>query len=492
MIQYRGKPANYAINVGGSIVPLLVMAVTVPIYVRTIGDARYGALSIVWLLLGYVGFLDLGLTRASENALAKASGNERASILVTAFMLNAGLGLIGALILVVAGGFVFEHVMFVKNALLREIYSAIPWIAALFPLALVSGVAGGALDSREHFLTANLISVTGTIIGQVAPLLCAIFLSPSLAVVVPAAVLSRAANILALVFFVYWNEHTLRIFHFNCTTARKLLGYGSWVTVSGIIGPLLASLDQLVIGSRLSISAVTYYAVPMNMVIKGQVIPGAMARTLFPSLSRIDKADARSLGGRATNVLAFGFAVFCASAIISISAILSIWMGPDFAVRATPVAQVLLIGAWINGVAFIPYVFLQAQGRPDLVAKFHTAEILPFLGLLWFATERFGLVGAATAWTLRSGVDAILMLAAAGFGRTMTLRLLLPASCVLASYAITILIQFTFVAAFLLAFCVAFCIGMLSLAADATLRDILRQMLGRLGIGSNATGSASL
>jgi O-antigen/teichoic acid export membrane protein len=135
--------ANFAINVLGTIVPLAVALLTVPIYVRRIGDARYGVLSIVWVLLGYFGFLDLGLSRAATNALARlrnAPHEARTRVLVTTPVLNLGLGLFGSLCLAVFGSHLLQHVLGLSEALKPEIAQAFPWIVGLFPLALVSGV----------------------------------------------------------------------------------------------------------------------------------------------------------------------------------------------------------------------------------------------------------------------------------------------------------------------------------------------------------------
>ena len=67
--------------------------------------------------------------------------------------------------------------------------------------------------------------------------------------------------------------------------------------------------------------------------------------------------------------------------------------------------------------AFVAYTLLQSQGRPDLTGKLHFAEVAPFLGILWLLTSTFGINGAATAWTLRSVLDALAMFWAAGISR---------------------------------------------------------------------------
>ena len=84
---------------------------TTPIYVRHVGDARYGVISIVWVLLGYFGFLDLGLSRAAANALARlrnAPQAARARVLVTTLVLNLSLGLFGSLCLAVSAAIYYS------------------------------------------------------------------------------------------------------------------------------------------------------------------------------------------------------------------------------------------------------------------------------------------------------------------------------------------------------------------------------------------------
>src|SRR5579862_5657684 len=103
---------NFIVNLLYPSVRVAVAFVTIPIYLRHVGEARYGVISIVWVLLGLFGFLDLGLSRAVTNALAKlrdAPQTQRARVLLTTFGLNLGIGLAGGLVLYVFGGLLLKH-----------------------------------------------------------------------------------------------------------------------------------------------------------------------------------------------------------------------------------------------------------------------------------------------------------------------------------------------------------------------------------------------
>jgi O-antigen/teichoic acid export membrane protein len=436
----RTLKTNFAINVFGAIVPLAVALVTVPIYVRHIGDARYGVLSIVWVLLGYFGFLDLGLSRAAVNALARlrdAPREERARVLVTTLVLNLSLGLFGSLCLAVFGSYLLQHVLAVPDTLKPEIAQAFPWIVGLFPLALVSGVGIGALESRERFLLANALQVSGTSLGQIVPVILAVVVSPSLAIVIPAAVVVRALTVVTILIAVYRDEGPLSLVAFDRRQARKLLGYGGWISVSGIVSPIMSSLDQFVIGSVLNVAAVAHYAVPMNLVIRSQIFAGALTRTLFPRMSSVGRDEAHSLASRSLISLAYGYSAICAPAMILTPAFFRYWINADFAAVAAPVAEILFFGAWINGLAFVPFGLLQSQGRPDVTGKFHAAEVLPFIAVLWVLTSAYGITGAALAWSLRCAADAACLFWAAGMPRRLLLQaIVLPLSLLSAAMAL--------------------------------------------------------
>lgn len=88
---------------------------------------------------------------------------------------------------------------------------------------------------------------------------------------------------------------------------------------------------------------------------------------------------------------------------------LGIWLGPEYSGTAAQVFQIMLVGYLFNSIALVPYNNLQAKGYSRTTAMVHLLEVLPYLMLMYFSVQQWGVVGAASIWSLRMAVDCILM-----------------------------------------------------------------------------------
>lgn len=401
-----------AMNLAGSAVPLIVAVVTVPSYLHIFGEVRYGVWLVAWVLVSYFGVVDLGLGRATANGVAKLRGSaaaDRENLVWTGFVVNACFGVaIGTLVF--GASEVAVRLIGLGGKVHTELVAALPWLAAALPLFIVATVLIGALEGLERFFIVNVVGTLGSVSIQGLPLAAGVLIAPRLDVLAAATTIALSLNVtLAGIACVIHVPMTMRP-RFDRSQARGLLGFGAWITVTSLISPLLSTLDKVIIGAVSGARAVTHYTVPFNLTTRLWIFPMALARAVFPRFSRLGGADARALAGESSRALSAIITPIIVLAIVGVEPFMRAWVGRAFANVATLPAEILLLGLWVNSLGFIPYTYLQAQGRPDLPAKLHLLELLPFVGILWLGVKIFGVAGAAAAWSARVFVDTTLLL----------------------------------------------------------------------------------
>lgn len=416
---------------------IALLLVTVPLYLTLVGAERYGVMSLTWLFLGYFGLFDLGLGRATTQRMAQLGPDQvsdRVQLFWSSVAFNTLLGVAGGACLWAVAQTVLDSSVSAKlSADVRaELMVALPWLAAAVPVVTVAAVCIGALEARERFFAVNALQVGGGALFQLLPLVAAVVFGPRLDVLIPAAMLGRISTLITCFLVCRQALPLAGRPRFAWHLVRPLLRYGGWVTVSSVISPVLDALDRFLIAAIRGPVAVTFYTVPYNLVAKFRIFPISLTRALFPRFSRMGNVQGGELARQAALALAAVTAPLVAVGIGLVDPFLRLWLGAEFAHSSSPVAQVLLLGAWLNGLAFIPYSLLQGQGRPRAVALLHLSELLPFVALLWFAVQIAGIEGAAWAWALRVSVDAALLFWVAGF-RTRELLPLASALCLLGS-----------------------------------------------------------
>ena len=414
------------INLAGAAIPALLMLLIVPIYLRLIGDARYGILAIVWLLLGYFGVFDLGFGRAVANriaALHDSTAEARQGIFWTGLAISAITGVIGGGILYLTGDWLFAHVFHISGSLRIEAEDAMPWMAFALPLAIFISLLAGALEGRQAFMALNSAQIIGTVLYQTFPLAVAYFGWITLPYLVASAIIGRFLSAAALFALTYRYIPLSPRPRFALNQVKSLLHYGGWITVTGLVGPLLTVFDRFFIGAKVGMVAVTAYTVPYNLVMRLSILPGSLQTALFPRFAMVDPAEAKALAARAVLSIGAIMTPIVVMGLLLIKPFLILWVGTALAEKTAPVGQILLVGIWINTLAIIPFTYLQGKGRPDLPAKFHALELLPYIAILWVLIDRLGVPGAAWAWDLRVLADTLLLFWAArttsGLARTV-------------------------------------------------------------------------
>jgi O-antigen/teichoic acid export membrane protein len=188
---------------------------------------------------------------------------------------------------------------------------------------------------------------------------------------------------------------------------------GGWLTVTNLVSPIMVYFDRFLMASLLTLTAVTYYVTPFEVVSKILIVAGAMMGVLFPALATAFAADRSrlvTLYEQASRVLMLVMLPPVVVLFLFAPEGLALWLGDDFREASTVVVHWLTLGVMFNSAAQTPFSVLQSIGRADLVAKAHLAELVPYVVSLWVLTKTFGIAGAAAAWTLRTGYDAAILL----------------------------------------------------------------------------------
>ena len=184
------------------------------------------------------------------------------------------------------------------------------------------------------------------------------------------------------------------------------------MTVSNIVSPLMVTADRFLISYLLGASVVAYYTVPFDVLLRLLVIPAALTVALFPRLTNLfhtDVANFTTLYDRSSAIVFVVLAPICGAIIFGSKWGLTVWLGEDFALKAWPVASIIGVGIFFNGLAQLPHAAVQASGGVKATALLHIAEFALYVPILFAAVLSYELKGAAVVWTGRAVFDLVIL-----------------------------------------------------------------------------------
>jgi O-antigen/teichoic acid export membrane protein len=410
------KNNKYAYTFAGNIVPLLAGFLTVPFTVKHFGVEVVGFIAICWLMVGYSGIFDLGLSRSMtqmvSSLLPSLNYNGIRKYFWTTFIMSFLFSLLITILIYHFSSDII-YLFNISNHLADIGVESFKLLSFSVPFILLTSVLIGFLTSYNSFNTINIIKIPIGIFMMLAPVI-SYYLNLGVIGIIYILLITRVLNFICYFFIIFSKYTFLRKIDVSLYGLKNLLNQGLWMTLSNIISPLIVNFDRFVLGSIISVQAVAYYSTVYDIVSKLHIIPTTFVTVLFPLF-----AYNSSFNDKTKNSLLIGKYLFVviliSSPIIFITDIwafdlISIWINPDFANKSYKIAMILLIGVLWNTLAQIPFTFLQANGNSSKTALFHIIELIIFLPILYFLIVKFGIVGAAIAWSFRVILDFILLI----------------------------------------------------------------------------------
>ena len=408
---------NTTLNLGAEVFVTVVLVATVPLLVHRLGPASFGLYSLAFALIGYLSYLDLGVSRAATQfvsaGLARNDESSSKRAVHSATLVNLLIGLFCGLAVLLTTPFLVHSVFKITPALEREARLVFYAVAIAVPFFLVQAVFRAILMSYQRFGVISLINGLSTSLQLLIALLLA-WTGFGVGVIVISSVVVRVVAVGVYAGFTLSSMpglmHQLDL---DRSEIGALLHFGGWVTVSQLIVQLFVYLDRFLLASFLSLDAVTIYSVPYESITRLRIIPASVMGTLYPAMSEHGEDSSRerlqALYDASLRYLLLLLLPGISFLVVFGRDVLSVWMGTEFAAKGSVVFQVLAAGFLLNSLAYVSYSAIQAFRKPEVVGKFHLLVSPVYIGLSVLLILRWGIVGAALAATLRFALDAALL-----------------------------------------------------------------------------------
>lgn len=372
---------NTTVTIIAKILPLFVGVLALPYLIENLGEANFGILAIVWLVISYFSMFDLGIGRAVVREISELIGAQKYNQIPvaawTGIMFIFGMGIVAGVILFIAGDLILDAAFKTHNQVASQalFYTS-------FAVPFIVGTTGfrALLMAEQKFFVISVIQSINSLFNYLLPVLLIYFFSTSFIQIVIALLLLKVTAFLGFCIAGLLSEPSLQQrIYFSKEYLVKMFQFGKWVTISNVIGPLLSQLDRYFIAFFISSGAVTFYTTPLEVLSKLMMLPMAFITVLFPAFSTLSTQPFQ----RREQLFiesSKGIMLLLFPVLLVVSTFagfgLNLWVGPEFAEKSQLVAQLFCIVFFLRGTSYIPATYLPGINKPYLPAKFHVIELI--------------------------------------------------------------------------------------------------------------------
>ncbi len=399
---------NALSNVGTPLIYLAIGLFLSPYLVHTLGNARYGAWSLVAEMLGYYNLLDFGMRTAviyfAGHYAAKGEYERLRSAMCSAFW---ALAVIGVLLSLAGSAFAlrFSGVFIKGQASTSEVVIAMSILSFAIGLGLPVDMFGSVLIGNRRLDLYNGTEAFGRILSSLAIYL---FLRSGGGLIGMAIIQFAARFLTGALNYLLAGKITgglplgWRWFAWQELRSMAKLGYLNALLSLSVL--VIMRTDLIVVGMFLGVKWVAFYSFGRMLVTQAAELSSSLSRAFAPQFihaaARNEHAELNRLFLFGTRISATMAAMMAASLAAFGYCFLRLWVGPayvsgDWTYRSDIVMAILLAAQLARWLQNVTWQLMITTRQHHFATPLSICEALVNLGLSILLVKRYGLAGVA-------------------------------------------------------------------------------------------------
>lgn len=405
--------SNIVANIAGQASNVVLALVCTPFYIKLLGVEAYGLIAFFLTVQLLMQALDLGLGGVVNREMARslaAPPPDLATFVRTLegwyWMLGLMLGMLAYLALpaISSAWLKPEGVQHVQIEAAARVFSAL--VALQWPLSFYVNAVSGL----QKQVAVNTIQIPFSIVASVGGLLF-IWLGPRSVAWLFA---WQACVSLAGLLFMrgYFWQHAPVERSGAVRDARVLLRH--WRLALGmngiaVTGLLITHLDKIILSRLLPLESFAHYSLAVTVARGLYVFISPVFSAYLPRLSAlVARGDAPSLRHcyhTATQTMAVMIVPLALVLALYARDVMELWLrNSPLAASVAPLAALLLIGTFFNGLMNVPFALQLACGNTRIGLVTNLVLVALLVPTLIVVATRFGALGAAAMWPVANAL----------------------------------------------------------------------------------------
>jgi O-antigen/teichoic acid export membrane protein len=400
---------NIATNYLGQGWVALMQLAFIPLYIKYLGMEAYGLIGMFAILQAGLVLLDIGMTPTLNREMARFTAGAHTpqsirELLHSLEIICVGIAFVIAISIWGASDWFAQHWLRAEKLPLDTLSEAISIMGLVAALRFVESIYRGAILGLQTQVWLNAVTATLATARGLGAVGILVWLSPTIEAFFWWQGCISLVSVIVLALRVH---RTLPVAPQSVRFSKQALS-GVWNFARGIIATtflslLLTQVDKILLSRLLSLEEFGAYILAATVASALSLLIVPLAQGYYPRftelLTRNDEPGLIAAYHQGSQLMTLILVPVAMILIFHGEAVLYLWTGnAELASNSTSLVALLALGTTFLGLMNIPYMLQLAYGWSTFAAKVNAVIVALLIPVLFWATPRYGAIGAAWVW----------------------------------------------------------------------------------------------